>query len=240
MKVFSKRKFLAAHGKSEDYRAFNKICDVIGIPEEKRWPNECDGKEVVDGKCMGYDIHDNWCVEKQSEKYKIEIKSDGYVTQADMIINGKIVKTANAFLNPQDKFNFRTGAELAFNRLFAKKIEHDGCEGCKWECEDEEKCVARDCRHAFTWPENVSKPDKYTKKRNFEVGDRVVCVNANDGSYYTIATGEHGRVIENRSRAFENWIAVEFDHALPCAHAAMGAGKRDHCFWIKPCDLRHE
>ena len=59
---------------------------------------------------------------KQEEKYKIEIVCDGdKVTVAKMIINGETVKTAEAHRNPTDKFNFRIGAEYAFDRLFARE-----------------------------------------------------------------------------------------------------------------------
>lgn len=36
-------------------------------------------------------------------------------------VDGNIVKTATAKCNPADRFNFHTGAELAFDRLFEKK-----------------------------------------------------------------------------------------------------------------------
>ena len=59
---------------------------------------------------------------KQDEKYKIEIVCDGdKVTVAKMIINGETVKTAEAHRNTTDKFNFRIGAEYAFDRLFARE-----------------------------------------------------------------------------------------------------------------------
>lgn len=179
---------------------------------------------------------------KQEEKYKIEIVCDGdKVTVARMIINGVAVKVAEARRNPKDKFNFRIGAEQAFARLFAKKTEHDGCDGCVWEDDDEEQCAARGCRNAFCYPENLKKPDKYTKKQDFKIGDRVVCVKAKRNDGYKSAKGEHGRVIENRSAGtFVNWIAVEFDNLLPGAHDCNGAGKEGHCFWIKPETLRHE
>lgn len=75
----------------------------------------------------------------------------------------------------------------------------------------------------------------------FEVGDRVVCVNAKRKNGYKSANGEHGRVIENRSTGtFVNWIAVEFDNLLPGAHDCNGAGKEGHCFWIVPKTLKHE
>ena len=179
---------------------------------------------------------------KQEEKYKIEIVCDGdKVTVAKMIINGKTVKTAEARRNPKDKFNFRIGAEQVFARLFAKKTEHDGCDGCVWEHEDEEQCAARGCRNAFCYPENLKKPDKYAKKQDFKIGDRVVCVNTKRNDGYESAKGEHGRVIKNRSTGtFVNWIAVEFDNLLPGAHDANGAGKEGHCFWVKPDTLKHE
>lgn len=57
-----------------------------------------------------------------SVAYKIVIECDGNdVTNAKMIVNGKIVKSAKAKRNPIDKFNFVTGARLAFDRLFEKK-----------------------------------------------------------------------------------------------------------------------
>ena len=75
----------------------------------------------------------------------------------------------------------------------------------------------------------------------FEVGDRVVCVNAKRKDGYKSAKGEHGRVIENRSTGtFVNWIAVEFDNLLHGAHDCKGAGEQGHCFWIDPKTLKHE
>ena len=51
--------------------------------------------------------------------YKIEISYDGEkVTTARMIVNGKIVKKATARRNPEDKFDFKKGSTLAFERLF--------------------------------------------------------------------------------------------------------------------------
>ena len=50
--------------------------------------------------------------------YKVVIDSDGGVTTARLIINGKEVKTAKAKRNPVDKFNFRIGSQLAFDRLW--------------------------------------------------------------------------------------------------------------------------
>lgn len=63
---------------------------------------------------------------RKSEKrndYEIKICVNGNMTTAEMIVDGDTVKTATAKRNPADKFNFKTGAELAFTRLFAKKVE---------------------------------------------------------------------------------------------------------------------
>lgn len=50
--------------------------------------------------------------------YQILIDCDGTTTTATMTINGREVKTAIARRNPEDKFNWRKGAELAFERLW--------------------------------------------------------------------------------------------------------------------------
>ncbi len=50
--------------------------------------------------------------------YQILIDCDGTTTTATMTINGREIKTAIARRNPADKFNWRKGAELAFERLW--------------------------------------------------------------------------------------------------------------------------
>lgn len=57
--------------------------------------------------------------------YQILIDCDGTTTTATMTINGREVKTAIARRNPADKFDWRKGAELAFERLWnsQKKAE---------------------------------------------------------------------------------------------------------------------
>lgn len=56
--------------------------------------------------------------------YQILIDCDGTTTTATMTINGREIKTAIARRNPADKFDWRKGAELAFERLWnsPKKI----------------------------------------------------------------------------------------------------------------------
>lgn len=69
-----------------------------------------DGRNVVD-----FDQID-FCPYKTS--YQILIDCDGTTTTATMTINGREIKTAIARRNPADKFNWRKGAELAFERLW--------------------------------------------------------------------------------------------------------------------------
>lgn len=83
-------------------------------------------------------------------KYKITIESDGTTTTAHMEINGKQVKSTQAKLHPVDKFNFKTGAEMAFGRL--------------WEGEKKIK----------------KKEPIFNHELFFKVGDRVVCEYADD------------------------------------------------------------
>lgn len=57
--------------------------------------------------------------------YQITITCDGTTTTATMTINGRETKTAIARQNPEDKFDWRKGAELAFERMWnsQKKAE---------------------------------------------------------------------------------------------------------------------
>nr|DAQ30255.1 MAG TPA: hypothetical protein [Caudoviricetes sp.] len=52
---------------------------------------------------------------------QILIDCDGNTTTATMTINGREVKTAIARRNPADKFDWRKGAELAFDRLWGSQ-----------------------------------------------------------------------------------------------------------------------
>lgn len=61
------------------------------------------------------------CYSKAEKRYQILIESDGDTTTAKMNVNGKEVKSAKAKRNPDDKPNWRIGAEMAFGRLFSKK-----------------------------------------------------------------------------------------------------------------------
>ena len=62
---------------------------------------------------------------KDHQSYQILIDCDGTTTTATMTINGREIKTAIARRNPEDKFDWKKGAALAFERLWnsQKKAE---------------------------------------------------------------------------------------------------------------------
>lgn len=62
MKVFSKEKFL-------NDEATKAVIEELGCEELiESWANDCDGKEVIDGKYDRYAISDAWCIEKKGGK----------------------------------------------------------------------------------------------------------------------------------------------------------------------------
>ena len=79
--------------------------------------NGHDERNVVDFDQIDFD--------PREPSYQILIDCDGTTTTATMTINGREIKTAIARRNPEDKFDWRKGAELAFERLWdsQKKAE---------------------------------------------------------------------------------------------------------------------
>lgn len=53
-----------------------------------------------------------------TDKYELHIMSDGKKTTAVYKKNGEIVSRSEANLHPDDEFNFKTGAQIAFDRVF--------------------------------------------------------------------------------------------------------------------------
>lgn len=68
------------------------------------------------------------CLASELNNSKIIITTDGKTTTAKIYEDGKVIKTATAKCNPEDEFDFMTGAKLAFERLEkkVKPIEVDG------------------------------------------------------------------------------------------------------------------
>lgn len=76
----------------------------------------------------------------KTDKYELHIMSDGKKTTAVYKKNGEVVSRSEANLHPDDEFDFKTGAQLAFDRVFhpepekkeSKKVLRlfDGCGNC--------------------------------------------------------------------------------------------------------------
>lgn len=59
----------------------------------------------------------------KDEKYELHIMSDGKKTTAVYKKNGDFVSSSEAKLHPDDEFNFKTGAQIAFDRVFQPEPE---------------------------------------------------------------------------------------------------------------------
>lgn len=57
----------------------------------------------------------------KDEKYELHIMSDGKKTTAVYKKNGDVVSRSEAKLHPDDEFNFKTGATIAFDRVFQEE-----------------------------------------------------------------------------------------------------------------------
>lgn len=152
MKDFIKKKIAVRTGTGEKQRKFLELCEKAGL----MWNDNTKATEArpdfyEEKCCITYGFHDDkkleycrtgfykdagWQIVEYKdiaetanrERYEIKISVDGDLTTAEMIVDGKTVKTATAKRNPADKFNFKTGAELAFTRLFAKKTKEKDSE----------------------------------------------------------------------------------------------------------------
>lgn len=73
----------------------------------------------IGGKDSGF----CWCddeLEPVTVNQEIVIITDGKTTTAKLLEDNKVTKTAEAKCNPEDTFDFKIGAEIAFNRLVGK------------------------------------------------------------------------------------------------------------------------
>lgn len=97
--------------KAKYYGKIGTITDASGI---LGYPY----KVNVDGVNSGY----RWCDSEFEpvDHRKIVITTDGKTTTAKLYEGNTVIKTAEAKCNPEDKFDFKVGARLAFNRLRAK------------------------------------------------------------------------------------------------------------------------
>lgn len=87
-----------------------------------------DGKKYRVGDKVQYNgstyVCDGACSRKEdTDKYELHIMSDGKKTTAVYKKNGEIVSRSEANLHPDDEFNFKTGAAIAFDRVFQPEPE---------------------------------------------------------------------------------------------------------------------
>lgn len=93
-------------------------CAEIGVEfDEPFWSgNDCFGKGKM-GHCR-YGLESEF--ELISRKQKIVITTDGRETLARLYEGNKVIKSATAKCNPKDTFDFKVGADLAFDRLMGE------------------------------------------------------------------------------------------------------------------------
>lgn len=86
-------------------------------------------KEDIAERCGGWNWHeemiDGLAEESTKPKHSITITSDGKTTTAVFTVDGREVKKGIAKCSPEDKFNFKTGAELALERMWGKKEQKE-------------------------------------------------------------------------------------------------------------------
>lgn len=146
MKVFSKVKYIEMEGirkyntyccwvdRCDGHAVVNGKClgcfDVIDewceevynpVEESGRILNECfpqgfPSQQTVNCRCAVVSRNP-----APPPRYKIVIECHDNTTTAQMFVDGCVVKEATAKRNPADKFNWRIGAQMAFNRLWEKK-----------------------------------------------------------------------------------------------------------------------
>ena len=90
------------HGHNGNGWIDKEISIQAGYEDECFWFNERDLKPIDEGA-------------------EIVISKHGKEVRAVFKVNGKVVKESVAKCHPEDRFNFKTGAKLAFERLFEKQ-----------------------------------------------------------------------------------------------------------------------
>lgn len=68
-------------------------------------------------------LWDDDMIDGLADERKIVITTDGKTTTAKLYDGKKFIETATAKCSPEDEFNFKMGAELAFERLFEEHTD---------------------------------------------------------------------------------------------------------------------
>lgn len=111
--------------------------------------------------------------------YQILIDCDGATTTATMTINGREIKTAIARRNPEDKFDWKKGAALAFERLWNSPRKAE------------------------------KKPEVREVKRWANPGEYIKIVNVFPGYKDSYHNGDIFRVTEYHHRIRNGWVSVK-------------------------------
>lgn len=107
-KVFSKEKYFKVEGR-EAWDTLGRL----GIPEDKRWPNICDGKTPKECNKLGYEINDDWCIEvddDQKEEKKMNVKKFrcvGYKKKERSFTVGKVYEEIDGNMISDEGFKYR-------------------------------------------------------------------------------------------------------------------------------------
>lgn len=124
-----------ARGNGKGMRTLKMFLDELGKEEKKVEPLRCEPEVVTPDKFsaftkapvkkpslnFGKSIRQHLVDGMMNDPYDIHISSDGKTTTARFYVNGQVVRRAEANCHPDDRFNFKTGAEVAFDRLFEKQ-----------------------------------------------------------------------------------------------------------------------
>ena len=96
-----------------------------------------------------------------ADQKKIVITTDGKTTLARLYEGSKVIKSTEAKCSPDDAFDFKKGAEIAFDRLFEEKKSelYNG------------KVICID---------NIGNPTEYTTGKIYEFKDGMLTTNAGD------------------------------------------------------------
>lgn len=200
-------------------------------------------------------------------KYRIVIESDGKNTTAVMEVNGEKVREAEARLHPADKFNWNTGAELAFGRLWNEKDKQPKVREVKRKAKVGEYVKITDAWLAYGYKNGdvlkvtdfdsdgcaLAKGTNTIYEREYvvlegytpglRVGDRVVYVGCSGAHGGYARLGNYERLIGKHGRVIgieHTYVCVEFDEEIIGGHSCLNRGKDGHCWYCWPELLLHE
>lgn len=136
---------------------------------------------------IGWAYYTDMLKHANTDKYELHIMSDGKKTTAVYKKNGELVSRSEANLHPDDDFNFKTGAQIAFDRAFQPEPENKEPEKSLRLFSFSGKCYG-----------TVGHPTKYTdiNHRPLFVGDIVEIKNAPISPMHFVCEDEDGAFID--------------------------------------------